>query len=74
MQGFLRADFHEDPRAGFIQSAQAFHELHGRRDLPGEKIQHLRNNIRPCGIELAIYVGNDGQARRFHMQARKLQP
>ncbi len=42
--------------------------------MPGEKIQHLRNDARASGIELTIHVRNDGQPRRFHVKARELLP
>ena len=48
---------------------QALHELHRRSDLLREKIQHLRDNIRPVGIKLAIDVGDDRHLRRLQVQA-----
>src|ERR1022692_3763031 len=62
LQRLLRPNFHEDARAGIIQFAQAFDELHGRRDLPPENIHHLRRRVRSGGIELAIHIRDDRHA------------
>ncbi|HTT61922.1 MAG TPA: hypothetical protein VMG35_08780, partial [Bryobacteraceae bacterium] len=49
LQGFLGADFHKHPGSGFVQRAQAFHELHRGRYLLCQDIQHLRHGVRPGG-------------------------
>ena len=74
LQRLLRSDFHENARAGIVQRAQALHELHGRSDLPRQNVQHLRHDVRPRGIKLAVHVGDDGQARRLQMQALQHPP
>src|ERR1700746_2312672 len=72
LQRFLRSNFHKDPRASVVERAQSLDELHGGSDLFGQEIQHLRDNVRPGGIELAIYVGNDGQVRGFQVKKREI--
>ena len=62
LQRLLRSNFHEDARAGIIQFAEAFDELHGRRDLPSKNIHHLRCRVRSRGIELAIHIRDDRHA------------
>ncbi len=69
LQRFFRTDFNEDARARVVECAQALHELHWRRDLLREDVQHLRNNVKPHGIKLAVRVGDNWQMRRFEMQA-----
>ncbi len=69
LQRFFGPDFHKDARAGVVQRAQALHELHGSCDLLGKNVQHLRYNVGPHGIKLAVHVGYDRQARRLEVQA-----
>ncbi len=69
LQSLLRPNFDEYPHASVIQRAQAFHELHWSRDLLRKEVEHLGHDIRAGGIELAIYIGHDRQARRFQVQA-----
>ena len=48
LQRMLRADLDEDPRALVVQRAQPLHELHRRRDLAAEHVEHLlRRRRRP---------------------------
>ena len=46
----------------------------GRGDLLREQVQHLRNNVGPGGIKLAVHVGDDRHLRRLQMQARQHLP
>ena len=71
LQRLLRSDFDKDARARVVKRLQALHKLHRRRNLLREQVQHLRNNIRPRGIKLAIHVGNDRYARRLQVQVRQ---
>ena len=65
LQRLLRPDFDEYARAGVVQRVQALDELHGRSNLPRQNVQHLRHDAGSRGIELAVDVGDDRQARRF---------
>src|SRR6476646_5645137 len=68
LQGFLRADFYKDSRTCLVEGAQAFYELHGRGDLLGENIEHLRHSVFPGWIKLSVSVRDDGQARCGQVQ------
>ena len=68
VQGFLRADLHEDPRAGVVQGLQSLDELHRLGDLPTEDLQH---GLRVCGgrIEVTGHIRHDGQLGCTHLKA-----
>ena len=74
LQSLLRSNFDKDPSSRFVERAQAFDELHGRGNLLREQVQHLRHNVGTCGIKLAIDIRDNGQARRFQMQAFQFLP
>ena len=62
LQGLLGAYFDENARAGVVQRLQPFDELHGRRDLPGQQVEHDRYDVVSGGIEVlqdpvALVVG-----------------
>ena len=63
VQRTLGADFHEHARAGVVQRVKAFHELHRRRHLLAEAIEH-RLGGRVGRVELAGHVGHQRDARR----------
>ena len=68
VQGLLRADLDEDPRAGLVEGVQALDELHRLGDLAAEDLEH-RLGVRRDRVELAGHVGHDRQARPAHLEA-----
>ena len=74
LQCFFRTDFDEDSRPRVVERAQALNELHRSGDLLCENVQHLRHDVPPRGIELAVGVGDDGQAWRREVQALQHSP
>ena len=74
LQRLLRSNFNEHASAGIVQRAQALNKLHGRSDLLRENVQHLRHDVRPRGIKLAVCVRDDWQTGRFQMQALQNSP
>ena len=69
LQRLLRSNFNKHASAGIVQRAQALNKLHRRSDLLRENVEHLRHDVRPHGIKLAVGVGDDWQTRRLEMQA-----
>src|ERR1700739_2661590 len=74
LESFLRPNFHEHARTCGVQRAQALDELHWRRHLLREDIEHLRHHVRACGIELTINVGDDRQSWRLETETLQHPP
>ena len=68
LQRFFRSNFNKHASAGIVQRAQALNKLHRRSNLLRENVQHLRHDVRPRGIKLAVSVGDDWQTWRLEMQ------
>ena len=74
VQRLLRTHFHKYARAGLIQRAQPLDELHGRRNLPRQNVEHGGSGVGPRGIELAVHVGDDRQFAGLEVQALQSVP
>ena len=65
----LRTDLDEDRGAGSGEVVEPGDELHRRRNLPGEQVEHLGHDIGPARVEVAGDVGDDRQHRRSQLEA-----
>ncbi len=74
LQRVLRADFDEDPCALVVQRPQSLHELHGRRDLAAEEVEHLLHGPLAQRIELAGDVCDGRQLGRTQAEALEHRP
>ena len=74
LQCLLRSNFNKHASASVVERVQSLNKLHRRGDLLRENVQHLRNDVGPRGIKLAVSVGDDWQAGRFEMQALQNSP
>ena len=69
LQRLLRPDLDEDAGALVVQRAQAVDELHRRRHLGGQQVEHLGHHVGAHRVELAGDVGDDRDLRRPQLEA-----
>ncbi len=63
------ADLHEHPRALGVEGLEPLHELHGRGHLGGQQVEHRLDGVGSAGVELAVHVAHQRDARRCQAQA-----
>ena len=68
----LGSHLDEHPRACLVQGLEPFHELHGRRDLLSENLDHVFGHVGAHRVELAIDVRDDWHLGRFDAEACEL--
>ncbi len=68
-EGALRADLDEHAGAGVVQRAKPGDELHRRRDLPAQDVDHVRHDRRPHRVEPPVDVGDGRYLGRADVEA-----
>ena len=68
VQRLLWSHLDEHPRPVQIQRLQTLHELHGRRHLPAQDVDHLGFHARSHRIEVPTQVGHDRDLRRAEVE------